>query len=99
MQQRGNGHVVFWEKVIGGFIQDEFRLRPNLQVTVGVRYDVQLIPAPPRPYTNSYNGVPSPLGNYYTNTIKNNMKMVQPRIGFAWSPVDGTKSRGRHRPR
>jgi hypothetical protein len=41
VQQRGNGHVVFWEKVIGGFIMDEFRLRPNLQVTAGLRYDWQ----------------------------------------------------------
>jgi hypothetical protein len=41
VQQRGNGHVVFWEKVIGGFVQDEFRLRPNLQITAGIRYDWQ----------------------------------------------------------
>jgi outer membrane receptor protein involved in Fe transport len=41
VQQRGNGHVVFWEKVIGGFVQDEVRIRPNLQITLGVRYDWQ----------------------------------------------------------
>ncbi|MBW8746196.1 MAG: TonB-dependent receptor [Acidobacteria bacterium] len=84
----------FWNKNIAGFAEDAWKLRNDFTLTVGVRYDVQLIPAPPRPYTNSYNGVPSPLGNYYTNTIKNNMKMVQPRIGFAWSPVDGMVVRG-----
>jgi outer membrane receptor protein involved in Fe transport len=41
VQQRGEGHLVFWEKVAGGFIQDEFRLRPNLQLTGGLRYDWQ----------------------------------------------------------
>src|SRR5579864_797172 len=41
LKQSGNGHVVFIEKVIGGFFQDDIRLRPNLQVTVGVRYDWQ----------------------------------------------------------
>ena len=41
VQQTGNGHVVFWEKVIGGFVQDEIRVRPNLQVTLGIRYDWQ----------------------------------------------------------
>lgn len=41
VQQQGQGHVVFWEKVIGGFVQEEFRLRPNLQVTAGLRYDWQ----------------------------------------------------------
>jgi hypothetical protein len=40
-QQRGNGHVVFWERVVGGFFQDEYQLRRNLQVTAGLRYDWQ----------------------------------------------------------
>jgi hypothetical protein len=84
----------FWNKNIAGFAEDAWKLSKDFTLTVGVRYDVQLIPAPPRPYTNSYNGVASPLGNYYTNTIKNNMKMVQPRIGFAWSPIDGMVVRG-----
>ncbi len=39
VQQRGNGHVVFWEKLFGGFFQDEYQVRRNLQVTAGLRYD------------------------------------------------------------
>ncbi len=41
VRQAGNGHVVFVEKVVGGFVQEEFKLRPNLQITVGFRYDWQ----------------------------------------------------------
>ena len=41
VQQRGNGHIVFWEKVMGGFFQDEYQLRPNLALTAGLRYDWQ----------------------------------------------------------
>ena len=41
VRQSGNGHVVFIEKVLGGFVQDEFRVRPNLQVALGLRYDWQ----------------------------------------------------------
>ena len=41
LKQSGNGHVVFLEKVLGGFVQDEFRLLPNLQISMGVRYDWQ----------------------------------------------------------
>lgn len=41
VRQSGNGHVVFMEKVLGGFVQDEFKLRPNLQITAGLRYDWQ----------------------------------------------------------
>jgi hypothetical protein len=41
LKQSGNGHVVFVEKVLGGFFQDEYRVLPNLQVSYGVRYDWQ----------------------------------------------------------
>ncbi|HYM07281.1 MAG TPA: TonB-dependent receptor [Terriglobales bacterium] len=41
LRQSGNGHVVFVEKVLGGFFQDEFRVFPNLQISAGVRYDWQ----------------------------------------------------------
>jgi hypothetical protein len=42
-KQSGNGHVVFVEKVVGGFFQDEIRVLPSLQVAVGVRYDWQSV--------------------------------------------------------
>ena len=35
IQQAGNGHVVFLEKVFGGFAQDEIRVRPNLTIVMG----------------------------------------------------------------
>jgi hypothetical protein len=41
VQQRGEGHIVLWEKVVGSFVQDEFQVRPNLLFTAGLRYDWQ----------------------------------------------------------
>jgi hypothetical protein len=41
VQQQGMTRVTFWEIIMGGFIQDEMRLRPNLSVAVGLRYDRQ----------------------------------------------------------
>ena len=41
VQQQGNGHIVFLEKVIGLFAQDEYHLRKNLMLSVGLRYDWQ----------------------------------------------------------
>lgn len=40
-QQQGNGHVVFLEKQLGLFVQDEYHPRHNLMLSVGVRYDWQ----------------------------------------------------------
>jgi hypothetical protein len=36
--QTGQGHVVFLEKVISGFIEDNIRLKPNFSLYLGVRY-------------------------------------------------------------
>ena len=36
--QRGNGHVIFLEKVLGAFVEDNIRVNSNLTVSLGVRY-------------------------------------------------------------
>ena len=40
-QQQGVTKLVFWEVILGAYAQDEIRLRPNLSVAVGLRYDWQ----------------------------------------------------------
>jgi hypothetical protein len=39
--QQGSGHVAYIQKEVGGFVQDDIKLRPNLSLAVGVRYDWQ----------------------------------------------------------
>jgi carboxypeptidase family protein/TonB-dependent receptor-like protein len=41
IQQAGNGHVAFLEKVVGLFVQDEVRLGPRVSASIGLRYDWQ----------------------------------------------------------
>jgi hypothetical protein len=36
--QSGHGHLVFLEKVLSGFVEDNVRLQPNFSVSVGLRY-------------------------------------------------------------
>jgi hypothetical protein len=40
-QQTGDGEVALLQEVVGGFVQDEVRLRPDLSLAVGLRYDYQ----------------------------------------------------------
>ena len=39
--QQGNPRTIFWEKVLGGFVQDEWVARKNLTLSLGMRYDWQ----------------------------------------------------------
>jgi outer membrane receptor protein involved in Fe transport len=41
VQQQGNGHVAFLEKLIGVFVQDEIQFNRNLTIALGLRYDWQ----------------------------------------------------------
>lgn len=40
-QQQGPGRVVFWWVEVGAFVEDQIRITPNLQASLGLRYDWQ----------------------------------------------------------
>jgi hypothetical protein len=79
----------FWMTMYDGFAEDTFRWTPKITFTGGVRYDIQLTPAPGL-INNNY----LPLSAEYTKTIKNVTDRVQPRFGFSWNPFTGTVVRG-----
>jgi len=79
----------FYMNMFDFFAEDNWKVRPNLTVNVGVRYDVQLTPAPGKINTNY-----GTLSTYYSQTIKNVTNRIQPRIGFSWEPFTGTVVRG-----
>ena len=83
------GNDNFWMNMIDGFVEDSWKVNQKLTVTAGARYDVQITPAPGLINTNY-----APLSNTYTQTIKNVLNRVQPRIGFSYSPINGTVIRG-----
>lgn len=41
VEQTGNGHLLFWQRQVGGFFQDEVKIRRNLSLALGLRYDWQ----------------------------------------------------------
>ncbi|HVW87491.1 MAG TPA: TonB-dependent receptor, partial [Bryobacteraceae bacterium] len=75
----GVGKDDFYDNDIDGFVEDTWKARPNLTVNLGLRYDIQLIPQPPKPNTTT------PLTTLYTSTINIDKKELAPRLGLAWS--------------
>ena len=76
-----NGHQGFYDQMqkdFSAFITDSFRLHPNLTVTAGLRWDGQVNPQPPANPAHPING-----------QIPHDLKMWQPRLGFAWN-VNGS---------
>ena len=74
---------------LGFFVEDSWRIRPNLTLNYGVRYDVELAPTFPQANSLSaaaYNALNIQKG-WQTDT--NN---VAPRIGLAWDPWNNGKT-------
>ncbi len=89
----------------GAYVQDSWRLRPNLTVNYGVRYDHMEF------WSEKFNQIPTyipgeqsviwpnaPLGLVYpgdpgvSNTLVPSKNRFSPRIGVAWSPGGGKTS-------
>ncbi len=82
---------------MAGFIQDDFKIRPNLVFNLGVRYeyysvfrDKEGLLVNAGNLSNSLANPPRyrPVDSFY-NPDKNNFL---PRVGFAWSPGQGGKN-------
>ena len=89
VQGIGSPHDSFRNIPIGAFWQDSWRVRSNLTLNYGVRYDLEIPPtfsAPDALALAGYNSLGLQKG---IQTDKNN---VQPRIGIAWDPKGNSKT-------
>jgi hypothetical protein len=77
---------------LGLYANARIALRPSLFLTIGLRWEGQWNPQPPR-------SVPTvilialPSGNAISQSIPNDLKQWQPRLGLAWSPGSKTTLR------
>jgi outer membrane receptor protein involved in Fe transport len=74
----------FYDNDFAGFFEDSWKVRPNVTLNLGVRYEIQLIPQPPVP------NVSTALTAAYTTKINTDSNNFGPRIGIAWEPFRGT---------
>ncbi|HWR14204.1 MAG TPA: TonB-dependent receptor [Terriglobales bacterium] len=89
IQGVGNPHDEFKNKTLGVFLQDSWRLRSNLTMNYGVRYDVEFTPEFAAVNAMSQTAQDA-LG--ITQGIPRDNNNVAPRIGFAWDPWSDGKT-------
>jgi outer membrane receptor protein involved in Fe transport len=77
----------FYNNDFGAYLEDTWKLRSNLTLNLGVRYDLQHVPAPPKPNTDS------PLLTLYTSTLNVDKNNFAPRLGVAWQFLGNTMLR------
>ncbi len=73
---------------MGLFAQDTYKLRPDLTVDYGVRWDGETVPHDSKYQTQTFNpdiGALAPKGYRYFRMNKHNFA---PRFGLAWSPQE-----------
>jgi hypothetical protein len=89
IQGIGNPHQSFSNNTLGVFIQDSWRMRPNLTLNYGVRYDVEFTPTFPAVNDISQKAQDA-LG--IVKGIPRDTNNVAPRAGLAWDPGNDGKT-------
>src|SRR6185312_6653431 len=89
VQGVGNPHDSFTNNTLGVFLQDSWRVKPNLTLNYGARYDVEFTPT-----FGAANAVSAAAQNALgiTLVIPRDTNNVAPRIGLAWDPFKDGKT-------
>jgi hypothetical protein len=87
-----------------GYATDDWRIRPNLTLTFGMRYEYERVPPNPFPNTGNPALVAAFAGTSYASAIANGAALPQttnrpndknnmaPRFGFAWNVFGNNKT-------
>jgi hypothetical protein len=84
--QRSVGDAVYYgtQKIFYAFAQDDWRIRPNLTLNLGVNYSYQ---EPPKgTQLQALNAIASVPGLLEFHAPKAQKRNFSPKVGFAWSP-------------
>jgi hypothetical protein len=91
----GNQSSSIAEGALGFFVQDNYRIRPNLTLELGLRYEWNMTPSERYDRFIVFDPQSASLlrvGADFDEIYHQNSRNVQPRVGFAWDPFGVSKT-------
>jgi hypothetical protein len=82
----GNAHRNLWLNAVGGFVQDDWRIKPHLTLNLGVRYDLSFPIQEQHDLMANFistEGIVQ-VGHGINNIYPMEKNAISPRIGLAW---------------
>lgn len=75
------------ESILGAYLQDDWKLRPNLTMNLGVRYEMATVPTEVHGHLTVLRSLTAAAPHMGDPLFSNpTLRNLEPRIGFSWDP-------------